>query len=287
VAKKKKCEDCPVSEAWITSWADMMSLLLVFFMVLYAMANTDLKNFAEVAASLRAAFNSIGTAQTSIIGTSHGGATSPSTTTSAPLFFQTLPPRQRDFNRVSTELAVLAQQLDVGGEIDVNLTLEGMIISLSNELAFKPGSTELRPEAMVVLDQVADFLRNSDNKIRVEGNTDDIPPNDPLYPTNWDLSVARAVSIVRYLSEEDGIAPNRLTAAGNGEFNPLVPNTNPKNRAKNRRADLVIIYPNGTKRFSLSVPGIELPSLPGAEPETPTETQPSPTGEPVQPENKQ
>ncbi len=286
MARKKKCEDCPVSEAWLTSWADMMSLLLVFFMVLYAMANTDLKNFAEVAASLRAAFNSLGTAQTSIIGTSHGGATAPSTTTSAPLFFQTLPPRQRDFNRVSTELAVLAKQLDVGGEIDVNLTLEGMIISLSNELAFKPGSTELRPEAKIVLDKVADFLRNSDNKIRVEGNTDDIPPNDPRYPTNWDLSVARAVSIVRYLSEEDGIAPNRLTAAGNGEFNPVVPNVDPKSRAKNRRADLVIIYPNGTKRFSLSVPGIELPPIPGTEAATPT-TPAEPTAQPAQPQNGQ
>jgi len=285
VAKKEKCEDCPASEAWIVSWADMMSLLLVFFMVLYAMANTDLKNFATVAASLRQAFNNVGVNPTSaLIG--NNGATSSQAMSVAPIFPKMLPPRQRDFVQVSAEMAVLAKQLDVGGEIDVNMTLEGLIISLSNELAFKSGSAELRPEAFPVLDKVAEFLQNSDNTIRVEGNTDDIPPNDPLYPTNWDLSVARAVSIVRYLAEDGGIAPNRLTAAGNAEFNPVVPNTNRNNRRRNRRADLVIVYPSGTKRFSISIPGVNLPAIPGSETATP-QPDTAPTEQPVQPDNGQ
>lgn len=273
---KKKCEECPKVEAWLTSWADMMSLLLVLFIVLFAMANTDLKNFAEVAASLRAAFNNMGINTTaSIVGTS-GSASSAPSKAAAPLFFDALPPRQRDFVRISTELTVLAQELDVGGEIDVNLTMEGMIISLSDELAFEPGTATLRPEAYPALDKVADFLRNSDVKVRIEGNTDDIPTNSPLYPSNWELSTARAVSIVHYLVEEDGIAPNRLTAAGNAEFNPLVPNDSRVHRRQNRRADIVLIYPGTERKFSLSVPGIELPPV-----GLPNETPSAPTAEPT------
>lgn len=280
---KKKCEDCPTMEAWVVSWADMMSLLLVFFMVLYAMANTDLKNFAEVAASLRQAFNSVGL-QSSTALISNNGATSAPSMSAAPIFPKMLPPRQRDFVQVSTEMTVLAQQLDIGGEIDVNMTLEGMIISMSNELAYKPGSADLLPGSFTVLDKVAEFLKNSDAQIRVEGNTDDIPTNNPLYPTNWELSVARSVSIVRYLTEEDGIAPNRLTAAGNGEYNPLEPNTNAESRKHNRRADLVVVYPSGSRKFSVDVRSIDLPSIdnPPAAAPAPTEQPVAPTSEPGQ-----
>jgi len=158
-------------------------------------------------------------------------------------------------------LTVLAQELDVGGEIDVNLTMEGMIISLSDELAFEPGTATLRPEAYPALDKVADFLRDSDVNIRIEGNTDDIPTNSPLYPSNWELSTARAVNIVHYLVDEGGIAPNRLTAAGNAEFNPLVPNDSRVHLKQNRRADIVLVYPGTERKFSISVPGIELPAI--------------------------
>ncbi len=282
MAKKKKCEDCPTMEAWVVSWADMMSLLLVFFMVLYAMANTDLKNFAAVAASLRQAFNSIGLQSSTALISNEGSTSSPSVS-AAPIFPKMLPPRQRDFVRVSTEMTVLAKQLNIGGEIDVSMTLEGMIISLSNELAFNPGSAKLLPEAKPVLDKVADFLRNSDAHIRVEGNTDDIPTNNPIYPTNWDLSVARSVAIVRYLAEEGGIAPNRLMAAGNGEYNPLVPNVDRESRHRNRRADLVIVYPSGSRQFSVG--GIDLPPINEAL-ATPTPAA-LPPEQPVAPDNGQ
>ncbi len=163
-----------------------------------------------------------------------------------------LPRRQRDFVRISTEMAALADQLGIQSDIGVNMSLEGMVISLSDELAFEPGSAELRPEATQVLDTVARVLSETNSKLRVEGNTDDIPTNSPLYPSNWELSVARAVSIVRYLAEEGGIDPPRLSAAGNAEFNPVVPNDSRANRAKNRRADIVVIYPSGERRFSVS-----------------------------------
>ena len=250
---KKKAEECPTCEAWITSFADLMSLLCIFFVLLFSMANTDLKNFASVAEALRTAFNNVGGPALAVVGNAEAGSTG-NAGTAAPIFSDSLAPRRRDFLSVTTELTVLANQLDMGGQISVNMALEGIIVSLSDTLAFEPGSTELLPEAKLVLDEVSKLLINNNNSVRVEGHTDDISPNSPFFQTNWDLSTARAVAIVKYLVEEGGISGNRLTAAGRAEFSPIVPNNNRENRARNRRADIIIIYPSEARRFSLPVP---------------------------------
>lgn len=257
MARKKQVEEKANLDGWITSYGDIMSLLLVFFIILFAMANTDLKNFMAVAASLRAAFHGVGENPAAAVIGDDKSVTSQGSMAAAPLFFDSLPPRQRDFVRITTELTVLANEVGLDGEIDVNMSLEGVIISMSDAMAFEPGSADLRPEAKEVLLTVSDLLKDSDNKLRVEGNTDDLPTNSPLYPTNWELSVARAVSIVRYLADEGGIDPSRLSASGNAEFNPMVPNDSRANRSINRRADIVIVYPTGERKFSVSLPPIE------------------------------
>jgi len=252
MAREKKPEEKADLDGWITSYGDVMSLLLVFFIVMFAMANTDVQKFSAVAEALRSAFSGIGAQPVSGLISADGGGVSSAGLASAPIMLNTLPARQRDFVRVSTEMATLADKLGIQSDIDVNMSMEGMVISLSDELAFEPGSADLRPEATKVLDTVAKVLSETESKLRVEGNTDDIPTNSPLYPSNWELSVARAVSIVRYLAEEGDIDPTRLSAAGNAEFNPLMPNDSRANRAKNRRADIVIIYPSGERHFSVS-----------------------------------
>lgn len=252
MAREKKPEEKADLDGWITSYGDVMSLLLVFFIVMFAMANTDVQKFSAVAEALRSAFSGIGARPVSGMISADGGGVAAGGLSASPIMLSTLPPRQRDFVRVSTEMATLADQLGIQSDIDVNMSMEGMVISLSDELAFEPGSADLRPEAATVLDTVAKVLSEADSNLRVEGNTDDIPTNSPLYPSNWELSVARAVSIVRYLAEEGDIDPIRLSAAGNAEFNPLVPNDSRAHRAKNRRADIVIIYPSGERRFSVS-----------------------------------
>jgi chemotaxis protein MotB len=253
-SKQKQVEEGGLTgDEWLTSYGDLVTLLLVFFVVLYSMANTDLKNFEKIALSLRAAFNNSGEVTTAVIGEANG-VTSSGQMASAPLFTDKLPTKHRDFVRVSTELATFAQQLGVAGEISINMNLEGIIISLSENLVFEPGSADLRPEAEEVLNHVANILQEIDNPVRVEGHTDDVPTNSPLYPSNWELSVMRSVTVVRYLTEELGIAPERFTAAGSAEFKPLVPNTSRENRAMNRRADIIIIYPGESRQFSISLP---------------------------------
>ncbi|HMQ53957.1 MAG TPA: flagellar motor protein MotB [Anaerolineae bacterium] len=255
MARKKQEESEGVKQEWMASYGDMITLLMIFFVVLYSMANIDLKNFQKIAASMRVAFNNPHEAPLSsaVVG-GDNSVTSSSQMAAAPLFTDSLPPKRRDFVRVTTELTTFAQQLDVGGEISVNMTMEGIIISLSEKLTFKPGSTELTSEAKKLLNEVADILAEIENKVRVDGHTDNLATNDPRYPTNWELSALRATSIVRYLSEEGGVEPARLSATGNAEFKPMMPNDTRANRSLNRRADIVIIYPGESRQFSLPMP---------------------------------
>lgn len=240
---------------WMVTYGDMVTLLLVFFIVLYAMANTDLKNFEKIALSLRLAFN--GSSSTnSVMQSPEDSATqmNPEQSNSAPIFFDSLPPKHRDFVKISSELTAFAQELGVQGDISINMTMEGIIISLSEKLTFEPGETALRPEVSEVLDKVVDLLVPIDNKVRIEGHTDSIPTNSPMYPSNWELSVLRAVSVVQYLQDEGDIAPERLQAAGNAEFDPIVPNDTRENRARNRRVNIIIIYPGESRQFSIDMP---------------------------------
>ncbi|MCL4294721.1 MAG: OmpA family protein [Anaerolineae bacterium] len=237
-------------ERWLLTYADMITLLMVFFVVMFSMANTDLKKFAQVAESMSEAFHviNIGTKPGAVIvGQSKGG----SSQQPSPNFFEMLSPRQRDFVSVTSELTAFASQANLTGEISVNMNLEGVIISLSNGLIFESGSAELKPESLETLHKIAEVLRTINNPVRIEGHTDNTPTNDPRYPTNWELSVARAVSIVRYLIEQEGIAPERLLPAGHAEYAPVAPNDSRANRTLNRRADIIIIYPNESRQFSI------------------------------------
>lgn len=254
-AKKRQHEEHENEERWLITYADMITLLMVFFIVMYSMANTDLKKFAEVARSLAAGFNlGIGTSAGALIGTNSGGG--------AATFFKRLPAKQRDFALMTAELSAFASEAGMLGEISVNMTMEGIIISLSNALLFEPGSAELRPESAQTLHKVAEVLNTTDHPVRIEGHTDNIPTNNPLYPTNWELSVARAVSIVRYLIEKENVSPTRLSAAGFAEFKPKVANDSRANRAINRRADIVILYPEQGRKFMLGTPAHEATPTP-------------------------
>jgi chemotaxis protein MotB len=244
MARKKAVEGKENSERWLLTYSDMITLLLVFFIVLYSMANIDKKKFETVAQSMSRAFGQGGGMIKGIGG--NGSALSP-----APIFFADLPREQQDFMSVGASMAEFADKAGLTGDISVNMTYEGVVISLSDSLIFEPGLAQLSPRAKTTLQTVADVLKDLDNPIRVEAHTDNVPTNNPAYPTNWELSVARAVAIVRFLSEDCGIAPERLSAAGYGEYQPLVPNDTREHRAINRRAEIVVLYPVEKEQMSL------------------------------------
>ena len=123
------------------------------------------------------------------------------------------------------------------------MTARSRRIRISDALLFQSGRANLSDAALGIVRQIADSIRGLPNNVRVEGHTDDTPPSGPFYADNWQLSTARALSVLAAL-QDAGIPPGRLAAAGYGEYRPLVPNTDDASRARNRRVDVLILYPN-------------------------------------------
>ncbi|MCL5103181.1 MAG: OmpA family protein, partial [Armatimonadetes bacterium] len=121
----------------------------------------------------------------------------------------------------------------------------GVVITMrSDQLLFRPGRAEVRPEAYPLLDRIARTLGQMDNLIQVEGHTCDLKPRRSVYASNWELSTARATNVLRYLVEQDGLPAFRFSAAGCGSARPRVPNNSEANRRRNRRVEIVILRPD-------------------------------------------
>jgi chemotaxis protein MotB len=222
------------SERWLLTYADMITLLLALFIVMYAMSEVSVKKMDELSKSLSTAFHT------------GGGSTDPLPPASKELLSGAgalLPEEKRLMDmQEKIEQEVMAKHgAEAAANVTTSLTQRGLVVSLSNSAFFGAGEAELRPEAVGVLQTVAGFLKSSGRQIMVEGHTDNTPIHTVRYPSNWELSTARATTVVRWLIERYSFQPRRLSAAGYGEYYPLVRNNTAANQAKNRRVDLVIL----------------------------------------------
>jgi chemotaxis protein MotB len=224
-------------ERWLVSYADFITLLMVLFVVLYSMGQTDIQRYKQLADSLRAAFSG-GPEAVVDPGIDQGGATDDKEP--SPIIIPGIPQVPVNSVEVAGELTDMLHASNLGGAVSVQNNIEGVLISLSEKLIFNPGSADLQPEAFPVLDTIVDMIRPIPNEIRIIGYTDDRPPVDP-FRSNWELSVSRAVTISDYL-QSAGIDPKRIIVAGRGEYQPIFPNDSPEHRALNSRAELVIVY---------------------------------------------
>jgi len=147
---------------------------------------------------------------------------------------------------IQRELQQYVHQHKLQNQVQIRMDRRGLVITLlSDKSYYDSGSAELRPEAEQILDGIYSFLKKNNNLIRVEGNTDNVPIHTAEFPTNWELSAARAIGVVRYLVEHDGLDPTRVSASGYGEFRPRKPNDTDADRQQNRRVDIVLL--NATK----------------------------------------
>ncbi len=226
------------NERWLLTYADMITLLMTFFIVLYATSKTDVAKFNQIQAALERAFN-VEVLQGRTVGVNTDGA-------GAGVLIQSLftePEFQTDVERIQQHIQRAGAALGKGSAPDVAIgaTREGIIIRLSGSFLFDSGRAELKPNALWQLDVIAEELRLMGNDIRVEGHTDNVPVDSPRYPTNWELSVARAIAVTRYLTEDGRIASARIGAAGYGEYRPIAPNDSPRNRSLNRRVEIRVL----------------------------------------------
>jgi chemotaxis protein MotB len=161
---------------------------------------------------------------------------------------KTVLPDSADIIESKSELAGIFEDLkeytrDMDLEDDVQLAVseEGLMMRLADHALFESGAAEISPKALPLLEKVGSIVSQTPYAVRIEGHTDDRPIHTDQFPSNWELSTARAVNVLRFLSDRFELPPQRLSAAGFAEFKPLLPNTDPKNRARNRRVEIIFI----------------------------------------------
>jgi chemotaxis protein MotB len=224
---------------WLLTYADLITLLMAFFVVMYAMSNVDKRKYDVLAASIKQALHVEGSADNIIA--DHMGQSQMDTP---------LPEKAREnaeYQNIVDKVKGSSTQEEMGSVV-FSVDERGLVISFLDNLLFDLGRSELRPQALPVLDRVAVAVKGSTRVIRVEGHTDDLPIATVQYPSNWELSAARAISVTRYFIIKHGIEPRRLSATGFGEYRPLVANSNEENRKKNRRVDIVVLR-SGVQTF--------------------------------------
>ncbi len=222
-------------ERWIVSYADMVTLLWALFVVLYALSDSNPRKLLVVQQSIDRAFNVgvlDGSSGSSPIFDAGGGL--------APSIGQI---KADDLTKISKAVAEFSRRKGIENKIQVRQDADSITISLADNLLFDSGSADLKPGSQDVLAQVAEVLKTIPNLLSIEGHTDNVPINSPEFSSNWELSAARGVTVLRYLSEIGGLSVLRLTQSGFADTRPIAENGTPEGRALNRRADIVIRYP--------------------------------------------
>jgi len=235
---KGHAEEHP-DERWVISYADLVTLLLGFFIILYATADANEVKMEALARGLAEAFN-VGVKDGASDGSIFDGGTG-------------IVPERNDASVLDMDLERVRQVIEersamagLDGQILVSCDEDRIVIRLADNLVFPSASADIRPEARPLLSIVAAAVNQTENEIRVEGHTDNIPLATEKYPSNWELSSARATAVLRVLTEELNVDPARAFAAGYGEYRPIASNLTPEGRALNRRADIVLLYPNAS-----------------------------------------
>ena len=228
--KKKSCDCEKGSPKWMTTFTDMNMLLLTFFVLLVSMSTLDKKKILE----------SFGSFQGSS-GILHG---SPNEVSAQNIMTRINVVEQTGSANAKTveTLREYVKSSNLSEVVSVIETKKGVSIRVLDSLLFAPGQSEVQSDAVPFLNKVSTVIIDSPYYVHVEGHTDDTPIRSARFPSNWELSTARAVSVVRYLIKE-GINPQTLSAGGFGEFHPLLPNITTENRAKNRRVEINLVSP--------------------------------------------
>ncbi len=219
----------PSAPLWMVTYGDIVTLLLTFFVLLLSFASLDEVKFEEAASSLKGALGILERYQSILKNKSIS-------VTEEDLL------RRLDIYESVNELKKVTEEMGYKEAVSIKVTESGMLIQLGDKILFDLGKAVLRPEALPILDIVGKTIRDQAGEVLVGGHTDNIPINSPDFPSNWELSTARAVNVVKYLIDKAGVPPEILGATGYSEFKPLVPNDSPENRRKNRRVEFLVTW---------------------------------------------
>lgn len=226
---------------WMIPYADFLTLLLGFFIILFAYIQSENNSLAEMAAQ---AEYELAQAHSRLEAMEQQQPKQPQPEEATAILMQAIaldPAQQLPAGSLESSLA---QQLSLDGhQVTIREDARGLVLSFQERIFFEPGKASLTPKALKTLDKLAGVLLKTNHPIRVEGHTDNTPIKTALFPSNWELSTARATTIVRHLIEKHRFPPQRLSAAGYGEHAPLAKNSTIEGKQKNRRVDIVLLNP--------------------------------------------
>jgi chemotaxis protein MotB len=257
---KKRAQNHVSHERWLISYADFITLLFAFFVVLYASSQVDKQKAGRLANAIQVAFQELGVFKTS--------------NTKVPLQDEDAMPfekvqavenieRKQDLEKIVNPMKGLltssaeAQSLEGAQqaiekalspeiqkhEVSMAMRREGLVVSLKEIGFFDSGSATIRPDSLGAISRLAEVLRQRPENLRAEGHTDNIPIHNAHFASNWELSTARSTEMIRVLITQFGLPASHLSAAGYAEFHPASSNDTPAGRAQNRRLDIVILSP--------------------------------------------
>lgn len=222
-----------VSE-WMTTYSDLVTLLLCFFVLLFSFSVIDAKKFEAIIRSFQGSLSVLDSGKT----------IDEDQYISQALQSNRLLREQQEAESMEwlyRQLDEYIQQNNLEGTVVLGVEERGLLIRFKDQVLFDSGKAVIRKDGEPIVQSIGEILKQNDRAIRVEGHTDNVPMHSLLYPSNWELSTARAVNVVKFFIEKVGIAPTRLSAAGYSEYHPIADNDTAENRQKNRRVDVVIL----------------------------------------------
>jgi chemotaxis protein MotB len=232
--KRKHNEEHENAERWLLTYADLITLLLAFFIMMYVFSKKDAQKYDEVASHLKTIFSG---------GT--GLAGKGSVTAASPIDMPSKGASSGEIKRqLESELMDSNRNKPGGENISVLSDERGVVIRVLDKAFFDEGKAELKDGAKGALDKIVPIIKSVDNHVRIEGHTDNVPINTHEFKSNWELSVRRATEVVRYFVEKRGLPPDRISATGYAEYRPIVQNNSPKNKSLNRRIEIIVVKSN-------------------------------------------
>lgn len=262
-ARKKFDEDVENHERWLISYADFITLLFAFFVVMYAISSVNIGKYKVFSDALGDAFG--------------GAGASPPVNTQVPNIpipnpalkrrNEQMQQERREMTKLAQDLLSTLAPLVKEGKVRVTQNSRGVSVEINASVLFDPADARLTPESTEALRAVGELLREDTHNVQVEGHTDNLPISNAQFPSNWELSAVRASSVVR-LFVDSGVAASRLSAVGFGSNTPVASNDDPIGRARNRRVAVTILS-------GIPDPVTELPTAPQAPAAAPTAAPPA------------
>ena len=243
--EEEECE-CEESAEWMATFADLSTLLLTFFVLLLSFSNMDVKQFREMLGSVQDAFG----VQKQIAGSVEAISSSPvelSMDQNDGAGFASKPGENVDANaEMMEQISQYVENQDLQDDVEVKNTPRGVIVRVKEGALYGSGSADLDEKSKKILDKISGIHGKFADSVQIEGHTDNQPMRSKKYPSNWELSTARAIAAMNYMSNEGGVDKGKIGVAGYADSKPIDTNDTPEGRAKNRRIEFVF-QTNGKK----------------------------------------